>query len=248
MASLRKPLLLALAGAAVWAAATPSARAEVYALLNPDGSFNSIRITRVDARGSVWTSLGIAESRRLVLNPGGDRRGDGAPVIVPDPVTGLPFAAWSTRSVTGQRDIQVAAFTGREWVLYPQIGLAGGDDFEPDLMILPGVIVTAWTHGRNSSSVWVSMHASALPDGRPDPGWLVPAPIRGGERAHSPRLTVDARGRLIVQSVGRGRPAIQDDVLSLSTVDATDGPMPLPPGIFPFPVDDDDDHRTRKEE
>jgi len=233
MSVLRKPALFVLAGAALWAAASGPAVAEVFALVNPDGSYAATRIVRTPDSRSPWTPLGLAESRRLVLNPGGERRGDGSPVIAHNPATGLPFVSWSTASPTGKRDVQVAAFDGTEWVLLPPVGLAGGDDLDPDLLVLPnGILVVVWTHGRNNPTIWISMHSSVIPDGRSDPGWMRPVPVAPEIRAHSPRLVIQD-GLLVVESVGRGRPAIRSDVISFSGVTATDGPMPLPPSGFP---------------
>src|SRR5262245_51333552 len=106
MSSLRKPALYVLAGAALWAVAAGPAFAEVFALLNPDGSYGGVRTVRpADARSSPWAQMGIAESRRLVLNPDGELRGDGTPAIVHDPATGLPFAAWGSGPGGGERRV-----------------------------------------------------------------------------------------------------------------------------------------------
>ena len=215
------------------------ASAEVFALQGPDGSYAGTRTVQPDRPGSsAWTPLGLAQASWLALNLDGERRGDDPPVIVHDPRTGLPFVAWASRSVNGDRDISLAAFDGHDWRLLPAVGgRPGRDDFEPALAVFNGSLLVVWTEGRRNPSIWAASGnlANLSEDGEAvgTSFWSLPVQISPpGVWAHAPSILVGTH-QIVIASIGRGRPQIRFDLLPIMLPDASDGPTPLPPVGLP---------------
>jgi hypothetical protein len=233
-----RKLTLAAAAAAVLAAGafhTAPARAEVYAVPSPSGFGSELRIAPAGNDGKLpWTPLGLAPDSAFVLNPGGDSCRDEAPVVAFDSLYGYPYVAWAARNPGGDRDIRVAYFDGTAWTDLGTVRReTARDDVAPAILIVDGAPVIAWVERAHdkakSSSVWYVRHTGG--------SWTAPvlaSPAGGSWLAPSLLLTT---GDIILgcaNAAKHGDPAIQ--MLSLprypdSGTNATDGPMPVPPGL-----------------
>jgi hypothetical protein len=76
-----------------------------------------------------WQPITPESSVRVVLNPEGSIRGDGAPRIIDHPTTGVPMVVWSRNTNPGF-DVVISRFVDGAWS-QPQV-LAGSADAELD--------------------------------------------------------------------------------------------------------------------
>jgi hypothetical protein len=122
-------------------AATSLAYAEVGAVWSPGAPSTKLVGYKMQAIGDdpdpvdtlVWRPFSPPASGRVVLNPGGEANGDGAPSLLMDATSSLLVAAWSRNSVAGF-DIVTSQFVDGAWTT-PQVIVAGAtNDLDPQLV------------------------------------------------------------------------------------------------------------------
>ena len=228
--SSKRPLLAAAALALIAVAISP-ASAEVFA--QRDGFSSAVVIVAPAGTdgSSVWAPRGLAADPALVLNPGGDAFGDGRPVVAYDPVSGLPFVAWSARNrAGGERFIRVSHFDGQTWLDLGNVRRERGrDDVSPVLLVVDGDPLVAWVDLSGQSSVWYSRSQGG--------SWQAPVQASPAAGAYGgPSLALTASD-VVLGFASTDKRAVSPVMLvlipryiSVYAPAGTDGPMPVPPG------------------
>ena len=204
---------------------------EVFAEVGGDGRSASthIAIARGAHPGRVWQPIGAAVASSYVLNPDGDRHGDGRPDFAINPLTHLSRAVWAQRNSSGY-DIVTSQFDGNSWSFPMVIHTANdADDVDPRITYRSdGVAIVTWWVRAASPVVRL---AFSSPDGRwTDAGIVSPT----GTRANRPELRQE--GALTIVAY---RTPANLEIVTLSIVVPTfaDGPTPFPHSEGPQPED-----------
>ncbi len=92
------------------------ALAEVSVVLDHQGQFKRLVVlTRGRGRSTgYWSQVRPGVLPGLMLNPLGDNRGDGPPVVQFNPVTGAPWVFWSM-NIANQKRIAFSFWNGKAW-------------------------------------------------------------------------------------------------------------------------------------
>jgi hypothetical protein len=159
---IRAPLLVLLAGL-TW----PLCWAEVGAV-HVSQDADGYVVSLIDDPDPVpsWRPITPESSVRVVLNPEGSIRGDGAPRIIDHPSTGVPMVVWSRNANPGF-DVVISRFVDGAWS-QPQV-IAGSPDAEldPAITVDPSdgsVHVVYWALAQPPVSISRVMHIQATAD------------------------------------------------------------------------------------
>jgi len=138
------------------------ALAEVSVQLDPQGHFRRLEvITRGRGPGRViWQQVRPGVPLDLLLNPMGDNRGDLAPTIRLNPVTGAPWAFWSM-NIANQKRIGYAYWNGVTWTAPALIVADPGpfylDELDPSVAFsLDGRPFLVWSQAGQVSKILFS--------------------------------------------------------------------------------------------
>ena len=206
--------------ALMWA---PAAMGEVYAELNSAGTFVGMHTAVPRAPGQrIWEPVGAADRFSYVLNPEGDRRGDGHPDFAIDPATGLPTAVWAAKE-GADFEIVVSSFDGRSWTAPIKVRTAPGiADLDPRIVFRRDgyAIVTWW---QKSSSPVVRM-AFMTPEGLWYDGGVVSA---AGVKARKPAIRQEGMLTIVGYRTSKETGLV---AFTVGMMDPSfgDGPTPFP--------------------
>jgi hypothetical protein len=213
----------------------------VAAVLAADGSYlrTDVRAVRSGRTTSVWLESGLdarragrrGDASRVVLNPTGAGRADGAPSVAEHPLTGLPWAVWAYNE-GGDYELAFAFFDGgtREWIGPILLGGAsnGVADMEPTLAFSPdGRPLVAWwrmSADGSEQSVWFTSRQNGV--------WMPPARLSSArENARKPALALTADSLIVAFETDRGVrirtfPAASALVGGFEPAGGADGPDP----------------------
>ncbi len=114
-----------------------------------------------DPIGFVWSQY-TADPRRAVLNPAGAASGDGEPLFVLNPVSGLPIVTWARNSAQGF-DVVVSAFANGVSTTPYVVEGSTANELDPDVFLDPSgnVHIVYWVDNGTSQTVF---HVQATPD------------------------------------------------------------------------------------
>jgi len=138
------------------------------------------------AKTGAWGLVRHGVDPRWVLNPDGDRRGDGVPSFGINPVSGEPEAVWAR--FAGTYEIVFSRFDGEQWTRPATVsGGFTGNDISPVLVHdARGDRVVVWSRSETTAQVYLSASPVA------DAAFLPPARLsREGLPARSPSVVVD---------------------------------------------------------
>lgn len=196
----------------------------------------SVRV--LSPQGRTWTQVRQGIDPSLVLNPSGDRRGDGPPSIAVNPVTGEPEVVWAR--FTGSFDVVFSRYDGNRWT-EPLVVSAGfpGNDLLPTLVHdCRGNRVVAWSRIEESAQVFL-----AVAPVRPDGTVLFTPPARFSRLtlpARSPSLVIGECRALVAfeeeRSYGRYAVVVAADLSAFGGI----GPRSGGPLVNPFQVGEQD--------
>lgn len=217
-------------GLAVALALLPSAiRAEVSVVLDEQGQFKRLV---VQARGrGFWSQARPGLAPRLILNPLGDNRGDGRPVVQLNPLTGAPWVFWPM-NVANQKRIAYSLWNGKGWneptLVVADPGSYYYDELDPAAAFGPdGSVYLVWARLEQEGG---RVYFSTMIGGRFSP----PIPISAdGVSARKPSIAVQGLSALISYRTPAGpvSTTFETAVLVQSAANLMD--TPLPPGQQP---------------
>lgn len=219
----RRLLTCAVLAATAALAASAPARAEVFAHVDRDGRFVSVRtVVGRNVESRLWEPVGAAERSGFVLNPNGDLRGDGRPDIAVNPATNLPTAVWAKRF---GRDFEIVSstFDGVSWSAPITVRVNSAvDDLDPKIVFRRDgyAIVTWWQRSTNP----VVRMALLIPEGVWYDGGVISAP---GVGARLPSVRQEGMMTIVAYRTARDI-GIVTFVAGQINSDFGDGPTPFP--------------------
>ncbi len=158
---------------------------------------------------SLWVPVTPGTSiERVILNPDGAARGDGAPRMIDHPITGVPIVVWS-RNMNPGYDVVVSRFVDGAWTEPAVVAGAPEDELDPFVTVDPTdgtVHVVYWVTAVTPNPNVRVLHVQAPADLS---AWSAPTEVsRPGEFASRPAAAFHA-GKLHVVyelQVGDGPP------------------------------------------
>ena len=232
----RLRMLGVLAGLLLTSGAFP-ALAEVSVVTDARGLYVRTLVLS-DAQGSrrlYWSQVRRGVDRRFLINPSGDRMGDGAPVIGERPGTHQPWIVWSAGD-GHDREIAFATWVQGRW--QGPAMLEGhdnsSDDLNPRLAFdSQGRPVVTWWRDESIPRVYLSMYR----DGAFTPPLAISDPTQA---SRFPTIRVQGNQAVITFHTSRGQTVLYQDLtewpIQLDGNGPLDGPVP-PPDAQPGPGD-----------
>ena len=199
--------------------------AEVSVVTDPQGRYVRTLVIGESRGGErhYWSPVRQGVDRRLVLNIGGDRRGDGPPVVAEQPGTRQPWVVWSV-SDGHDREIAFATWSQGRWqgpALLERIDNPF-DDLNPRLSFdSQGRPIVVWWRNEPIARVYMSVFRNG--------GWSVPLAVSDAATpSRFPSIRVQGNQAIISFYTSRGQTVL---FLDLSVQMDGDGPLdgPVPP-------------------
>ena len=185
-----------------------------------------------------WSPTRRGVDTRLVLNPTGDRLGDGAPVIGEQPGSRQPWVIWSAAD-GHDREIAFATWSNGRWQGPALLERSDNpyDDLNPRLAFDPqGRPVVAWWRNEEIPRIYLSTYREGA--------WSTPLPISDASTpSRFPSLRIQGNLAVVTFSTAQGQTVLYQDLSSPpAQMDGTvDGPVPPPASAPPGDGDADND-------
>jgi hypothetical protein len=246
-ALLRAPVRIA-AGALLLAMMGVPALAEVSVVTDSTGRYHRTLFLSGIREGNriVWGQIRNGVDPAALLNPTGDRFGDGIPAIGERPGSRQPWVLWSA-SDGGDREIAFATWTGGHWFGPRLLEVADNthDDIHPRLGFDPeGRPVAVWQRNEPVPRVYLSLFR----DGAWTPALALSDPALP---ARFPSLRVQGNRAVVTFFTPKGQTVLFQDLdaivhppgFGIEGNGPMDGPVP-PPGREPSGDDSPQRRRT----
>jgi hypothetical protein len=204
-------------------------RAEVSAVTDSQGRY--VRTLLIsESRGGrrlYWSQVRKMVDSRLLLNPSGDRMGDGVPVTGEQPGSRQPWVIWSA-SDGNDREIAFATWSMGRWQGPALLERSDNtyDDLNPRLAFdSQGRPVVAWWRNEAIPRIYLSIYREGA--------WSSPLPISDASTpSRSPSLRIQNNLAIVTFFTSHGKTVLYQD-LSLVPVQMDgngplDGPVPPP--------------------
>jgi hypothetical protein len=224
---------LVLAGGILLAAGVASpARAEVSILTDAPGRSPRLLVLPETHQGKTlyWKAVRPGVESRYLLNPQGDRLGDGAPYTGTRPGSRQPWVVWSANDGSDQ-EIAFAFWTGGRWEGPRLLERAdnGLDDLDPRVAFdAAGNPVVTWWRNEPVPRVYLSTNRNGI--------WSTPLALSDPSTpSRYPSLRIQDGKAVLTIRTPRGQSILYQN-LSDIVIDGgpLDGPVP-PPDQDPFP-------------
>lgn len=225
----------------VAACLTVPLKAEVSVVTDIHGKYIKTLVLG-EARGGrkyFWDPAALGIEPRFLLNVGGDRMGDGPPMVLEQPGSRQPWVVWSA-SDGDDREIAVATWSQGQWQgpeLVERIDNSF-DDLGPRLAFdAQGRPVVTWWRNEPVPRVYLSVLQKGV--------WSTPIAISDAATpARFPAIRIQGFNAVVSFSTPRGRTVVYRNLsempISLEGNGPLDGPIPPPnisdpPGAPGFP-------------
>ena len=218
----------ALAVLFVSSAFTP-VKAEVSVVADSQGRYVRTLVVSASKGGRrlYWSPIRSGVDSRFLLNPSGDRMGDGAPVSGEQPGSRQPWVIWSATD-GNDREIAFATWSDGRWQGPALLERSDNafDDLNPRLAFdSQGRPVVAWWRNEAVPRIYLSTYR--------DGAWSSPLPISDASTpSRHPSLRVQGNLAVLTFSTPRGQTVLYQDLsMAPAQMDGNgplDGPVPPP--------------------
>ena len=241
---IRQRLTLASLTAALLAWGAAPALAEVSVIADSHG--RPVRTLVVgESRGAqrlYWSPVRRGVDSRFLLNPGGDRMGDGAPIVGVQPGTRQPWVIWAAGD---GHDLEIAFATWSQdrWDGPRRVDRSDNnfDDLNPRLAFdSHGRPVVAWWRKEPVPRIYLSVYR--------DGAWAVPLAISDATiPSWLPSVRIQGSQAVVTFHTSRGQTVLYQELSEVATRRYGNGPLdgPVPPPDA-FPSDGDDGEERGK--
>ncbi len=209
-----------------WASAP--LKAEVSVVTDSHGRYVRTLVVG-DSKGGrrlYWTPIRRGIDTRLVLNPTGDRLGDGAPVAGEQPRSRQPWVIWSAAD-GHDREIAFATWSNGRWQGPALLERSDNayDDLNPRLAFdSQGRPVVAWWRNEATPRIYLSIYREGA--------WSTPLPISDASiPSRFPSLRIQGNSAVVTFSTSLGQTVLYQDLSSAAVQMDGNGPLdgPVPP-------------------
>ena len=237
-------VLCATVGVLISSWASAPVKAEVSVVTDAQGRYVRTLVVS-EAKGGkrlYWSPTRRGSDSRFLLNPSGDRMGDGAPASGEQPGSRQPWVVWSATDGS-DREIAFATWSNGRWQGPALLERSDNayDDLNPRLAFdSKGQPVVAWWRNETIPRIYLSIFRQGA--------WSTPLPISDASiPSRFPSLRIQGNLAVLTFSTPQGQTVLYQD-LSLAPVHMDgngplDGPVP-PPDSQQDPSNGGVGHRT----